>query len=222
MATDVAIGRPRFWSNLATKFQWLYTAKKHRENQCNKQGKDKETDLKDEEIVNEIYTKLIRDSIQANSEIPFDNGLRSHAAIIIREFVKEAKQSVIILCDQMATDVYGRDDVQKSFFDAWSRHVKIRILILKKCPQSMEFARILDSLEGIEVKTLAGVSHANEIQENFMVIDEKMYRYEPEKRLERSIVCTNGTERSLKLTGIFAHLWAASRKIDFLAAPSEI
>lgn len=223
MASDVAIGRPRFWSTLGTKIQCLFTDKKHRESQCNKkQGKDKEADLQDQEIVNKIYTKLIRDSIQANSEIPFENGLRSHAAIIIREFVKEAKKSVIILCDQMATDVYGRDDVQQSFFDAWSRHVEIRILILKKSPQSMEFARTLDNLKGIDVKTLAGVSHANEIHENFMVIDEKMYRYEPEKKLERSIVCTNGIERSLKLTGIFTHLWATSRKIDFLTTSSEI
>lgn len=155
------------------------------------------------------YSIMVKEMVRNNSSETFPNANFSHASIILKEFIKNAKISVDIFCRSLSSSVYDDEELINIVRTAISRGVKVRVLIQKNVPESEKFKNIL------KTGSLFSVTSEDKEKANFCVVDKKMYRYERDRESRTATACVNDPE----IANVFSNWF--SKKFEELSATSK-
>jgi len=136
----------------------------------------------DQEI--EAYRKRIENLADLNSGASFTNNQPAHARVIFETFFCRATQEVDIFCRNLAADVFNSTRLCENLIGAVKRGVKVRVFTQEN-PESSSFVETLRKLVAANPDLVAlkqgNSNHLNNLGFNFAVMDEKAYRFEPNK-----------------------------------------
>lgn len=134
------------------------------------------------------YSVMVKEMIRNTSLETFPNANFSHASIILKEFIKNAKSTVDIFCRSLSSSVYDNPELISIVQAAISRGVNVRVLIQEDEAESKKFQAILKE------NSLFSVAPEYRKKANFCVVDEKMYRYERDRESRTATACANDPE----------------------------
>lgn len=162
------------------------------------------------------YRRRVERLAQERSGEPIANGSVDHAAIIIENMFKSAKQQVSILSGNLNARAYGRDEVleEATLFLAHGAH-KARIL-LEDVDETMlkdhPFIERLGHNENVEIRRVPATVR-NSYNYHFLVMDDDSYRFEPKKDEPAAVGVFGNRDGAAHLSGIFNILWDVSEQI---------
>lgn len=146
------------------------------------------------------YEQEVRRRVRECDSAMFRNRSEWHAAIILREFVRAARQSVSILCGHLNKAVYGA--LWPDFEAALDRGVQVRVVIERGEASAQEVAEKLaerGAFRSLGVET--GLPH-------FALIDGIRYRAELKEADKDALVCACAKEQVQLLTVARMSFWA--------------
>lgn len=151
------------------------------------------------------YRDLFRSMIEQNSPTPISNESRLHAAIIIQELVRSAKETVFIQCSNLAPDVYGNSETIREIREAISRGVKFKVAVRGKSPQAKALYEILadSSSSCIQLGTQV-------FTKDFCVVDGKRARVETDAVIGKAVASAYDEELGSLLNAIFNKFYKAA------------
>lgn len=151
------------------------------------------------------YRELFRSMIEQNDPTPISNESRLHAAIIIQELVRSAKESVYIQCSRLAPDVYGNPDTLKEIKNAINRGVKFKVAVRNQIPETGELYKMLSFIDK------SFISLGQQVYEkDFCIVDGKRFRLETDAVLGKAVVCAYDVELGHKLNKLFLSNYKAA------------
>lgn len=151
------------------------------------------------------YRELFRSMIEQNNPAPISNESRLHAAIIIQELVRSAKESVYIQCSRLAPDVYGNPETLKEIKDALARNVKFRVAVRSNFPQTTELYEILTLAPNADIQL------GREVYSwDYCVVDGRRVRFETDAVLGRAVAVAFDEELGSLLTQTFNRGYSAA------------
>lgn len=139
-----------------------------------------------------LYRRDVREIIEKDMTEAFLNDSTEHAKVLIEEFIRSAKESVYIACNNFSKDVYDDEDICNAIDWALLRGVKFHVGTLCGCDDS-ECCKLFEERK-IDVKKLTGNKEIN-----FIVIDGKRLRYETDVKTRSALCYGNNPEQSAKL-----------------------
>ncbi|MBR5887712.1 MAG: hypothetical protein IKZ07_05830 [Akkermansia sp.] len=156
------------------------------------------------------YAAEIRRRIEECDGEVFRNKSARHAAIIIKEFIASAKESVYIYCGHLNHLVYGelKDVFEKAMAEKDTEQTpQIQVLTESNeidCPNLANFLR--------EKHAFRSLGKSMEIP-HFIVVDAKRYRIETNEMEKTALVCAcTQTEaqkkRALMMNELFKIMWS--------------
>ena len=129
----------------------------------------------------EEYAAVVRLCIQNEDDALFRNKSVWHAAIILREFISAAQESVRVFCGRLNSAVYGK--LLSEFKAACERGVDVKVLTVSSNVCAVDVAKNLVMQGAFRVM--------NEETDfpHFVLVDGKRYRLETDEEDKSAIVC---------------------------------
>lgn len=90
----------------------------------------------------EFFVRLLK---EGSSDI-IPNSSRLHAKVIIQELCRYAQERLLLLCSNLAEDVYGDTETQTVLKDAVKRVKDVRVYVKAETPECLQFAKELNSI----------------------------------------------------------------------------
>ena len=143
--------------------------------------------------------------IEQNSTIPISNESRLHAAKIVHELVRSAKQTVFIQCTNLATDVYGNPETIKEIQDAIKRGVTFKVAVRSKHPKAKELYELLTSSSSSSILLDTKV-----FAKDFCVVDGVRSRVETDSVLGKAVASAYDEELGELLNTVFNRKYDAA------------
>lgn len=162
------------------------------------------------------YRTQVKAWIASNANVIFGNYSTAHAACVVEEFAKSAKESIVLMSGAFSREFYG-NDVFNAFVDASKRGVSIRIITSDdtKAVDIDNLHALRDACAKGKVTFFVARYSGKESPTHFMVVDKKRYRLErgthtpaEDPPLVQAEVCCNGVVRASKLEAFFNLVWA--------------
>jgi hypothetical protein len=151
------------------------------------------------------YKKAIRELMESGSSEQIPNSQAEHAAALFELFFDKAKYRVDIFCENLSQEVFSVDWVRKAFHGALERGISIKILLQKEAPYQEEL------LADFNQENLRFASQdVAALDFNFSIMDNRAYRYEPNKRECAAVASLNDGNNCGKLSDTFSTLWELS------------
>lgn len=155
------------------------------------------------------YAEEIRRRIKDCDGEVFRNKSAYHAAIIIKEFIASAKESVYIYCGHLNHLVYGdlRDVFEKAMAESSAEQTpQIQVITESNeidCPNLANFLR--------EKHAIRSFGKSMEIP-HFIVVDSKRYRIETNDKEKTALVCAytqteEQKDRAQMMNNLFKVMW---------------
>lgn len=149
------------------------------------------------------YRRDVKTRIAENDGTIFPNNCPDKTAIVLQEFIREAKKSVCIYCGHLNAAVY--ENLQSDFENAIARDVTVRVIC---APGEISAKGLAEKLrEGKHFRILneeVSVSH-------FSVVDGLRYRIETNQDNKEALVCAYAGEeqqdRVKMMEEVHAILW---------------
>lgn len=136
--------------------------------------------------------------IEQNDPTPISNESRLHAAIIIQELVRSAKERVCIQCSRLAPDVYGNPDTLKEIKEALNRGVEFKVAVRSKFPLTKELYEVLALAPNADIQLGREV-----YGKDYCVVDGKRVRFEKDAVLGKAVAIACDAELGSLLTKAF-------------------
>ena len=152
----------------------------------------------------ELYAEDIRRRIQDNDCEVFRNKSALHASIILREFIKSAKDTVFIFCGHLNKFVY--EHLFDVFQTAIQKGVNIKVITESDTPDSVKLAQLLREKDRYRsVRQDMKIPH-------FVIVDGKRYRMETDEAEKTALVCAcvcteEQKKRALVMNKLFQAMW---------------
>lgn len=163
------------------------------------------------------YRRRVENLARARNGEPIANGSYDHAAVIVEQMFKNAKQQVSILTGNLNARVYGREEVleEAKLFLAHSSH-SARILLEEQDDGAFSDHPFFEELGGntnLEIRYVpADIKQLYDY--HFLAMDCDSYRFEPKKD-EPVAVAAFGDESGAKnLLKIFDAMWEVGEKVE--------
>jgi hypothetical protein len=152
------------------------------------------------------YRTNIERLAELDSSEVFSNGKTEHAAIIFETFLKFSKDSVVFFCKDLNKDVFDMPSIINSMENALRRKVRISILT-QEIPTATKLLEAyndqwLKADYSIDIKT-ATSSVIKAFDANFCVMDEKAYRFEPDRGEPVAFACMNNPAIAKNILSFF-------------------
>lgn len=144
-------------------------------------------DMSESENALAFYRELVRTLIVENSEQTIENDSASHAKIIISEFIAAAHKEVYIFCRKLSSDIWEAPNVMRCISEALSRGVIFNVMVQDSNP---ECSRLKSVFSEYKTKILYSKDYES-LTCNFLVSDDKAYRYEKNNGERKGIACAN-------------------------------
>jgi len=146
-----------------------------------------------------------------------------HAAIIIEQMFKNAKQQVSILSGNLNARAYDRVEVleEATLFLAHGSH-QARIL-LEDVDETMlkdhPFIEKLGHNENVEIRRVSAALR-DSYSYHFLIMDDDSYRFEPKKDEPAAVAVFGNRVGAANLSRIFEIIWGTSEPIHMRAKES--
>jgi hypothetical protein len=160
------------------------------------------------------YRNFIKDVARKHDGRPIFNRNRWHAAVVIEQIFKDAREEVRILTGELSNSIFGVQDVidaAKSFLNS-SLTASIQVLsesqiaedhfLLAALRQTSLRNRILLKVLRPEIST--GTAF------HFVLADNDSFRFEPNKKIMEAIVQFGAAREAKRLKLTFDNLWTIS------------
>lgn len=152
-----------------------------------------------------IYRDAVISLIEMDSDKVILNGKPEHAAVLYECFFKHAKDEILIFCETLSNEVFGRNEVVQEARAALERNVSISI-ISKKDPEPGDFNKFILESTGNTFLQYKTRTELCAIKSDFAVVDKKRYRFEEDSSQTRAIACMNSPAFANKLADVFHSL----------------
>jgi hypothetical protein len=144
----------------------------------------------------EDYQAHVERLFDQDSDVLVSNSDPKHAAILIATLFRRAKDKVAVFCRNLKADIYSEKNVVEAMLDAARRGIEIRILT-QEPPEAVELLWQLNCLAftspskrvHIRMCNKSGIGAA--LKSNFTVMDDKGFRFEPDKSEMKAHACAN-------------------------------
>lgn len=155
------------------------------------------------------YEQAVKMAIREGSDDLFPNQSQAHAAIVIREFIKAAREYIHVYCGKLSSNVYG--NLLPHIREAEERGVDVKFIV--NCESGKEEASEL-AIFLQEKKQLKNQTQELDVS-HFSVFDGQMFRLETDKTRSRALVCASATssgniEMVRLMDAVFHRLWEQS------------
>lgn len=168
----------------------------------------------------EDYEKKFKEALRADAPYFAQNKDLVHAEIIINEAFKWAGSNIRVLSHELSWLVYGSADFLKIVdgFLAKPNHPKLEVIVESMIDDDHPFLahmrksdRLKDQVEVFRLREKPSHNF------NFMIVDDKGFRFEPDREVPEAIVSFHGGESDgeiiNELNSIFNRLTAKSERI---------
>ena len=150
----------------------------------------------------ETYRQYVQNLFQTSSSDKVNNDKVENARVLYEMIFQYAKEKVRIFCNKMAASVFDQQTVCDALENALKRNVRFYIIV-KETPERSKALDILASYEN-QVKFYKGGNFtAKGVPVNFVIMDEKGYRYEYDSNQPCAIGCANDPVFAGKLAKVF-------------------
>lgn len=160
----------------------------------------------------DMYRDSVHRLIRARSSAVIGNGQHAHAAILFEAFFKHATKTVKIFCRNLDPQVFDSPEVIEAAVDMLKQGRALDIIIQEKPLRDSKFLKRIRSLkvEEIRLEVHENASADSEIvrsrAENFAVMDDSAYRFEPDRKEPKAVACMNDPALSNQLIDAFNFL----------------
>ena len=164
------------------------------------------------------YIGLVRAAAESSDGRPVYNGSLAHAEVITNALFHSAKSRIDILCGSLNPRVYGSSDAIENLREFLGFHeAKIRVLLEK--PEDVDrrdnpFVNAFCKHPDVELWELPEEIR-NRVGHHFIVVDDKSYRYEPDKSKHEAVAAFGDIEGAKNLALIFNSLLSKSAKAHY-------
>ena len=157
----------------------------------------------------DAYKKAITEMYESQSDVPVSNSKADHAAALYELFFNKAKNRIVIFCNNGAKDIFEMPTVITAFKGAIEKGISVMLVAQTalECQSIKDMAR--NSVNFI-IK-MASKSDADRL-ENFCVVDEHAFRYEPNKTKFEGFARMNYPEDAKKLIARFDQIWERAQE----------
>lgn len=155
-----------------------------------------------------LYRLMFKRIIAESLPTRVNNNSPDHAAVLIDELIRSAKDSVVIYCRAMTADVWGRPNVVSAILRAMNARVRFRIVTQQK-PEDTESFRLLDQYERAEFRLYAQEG----LNMNFVLVDGKRFRVEPDSNERHGYAYANNPEEAACREQEFEDIWYLASRL---------
>lgn len=129
-----------------------------------------------------IYEARIQVYIEQGTKASIENGSRLHALALLRKFIADSKESVMIYAKSFKADIYNDWGLYKIVCEAIDRGVKFSVAIQEKTPDkgSALLWSLLRSHFREQVGSVSSIEGIEQIK-NFFVVDDRFIRLEDDQ-----------------------------------------
>ena len=153
----------------------------------------------------EVYRLFVRSVIATNGAQRISNDSTDHAVVLMGELIRHAMVSVDIYCHRLASDVWSSIEIKDAVLAAKRKGtVRFRVVVQEKDDDEIEdsaFSFMKDSIRQFSEDGL---------QANFLVVDDKAFRVEPDYHVRRGFAYVNNGEMSGILVNAFDSIYQRS------------
>lgn len=133
-----------------------------------------------------LYRSLFRKIIANDLPLRVGNDSDRHAIVLISELIAAAKNSVDIYCKSLSSAIWGSDSVLSAVREAVANGVSFRI-VTQEAPEDSTTLRVLQAHQQASF-----LRYSREgLVSNFMIVDRKMFRVEPDNRVRQGFAYVN-------------------------------
>ena len=150
----------------------------------------------------DIYRLLVRSVIKTNGIQRISNDSTSHAVVLTEELIRSANASVDIYCHRLSSDVWGTVAVKSAVESARQKiGMNFRVVVQEKSPADIDasaFCFMKDSIRSYSTECLRA---------NFMIVDKKAFRVEPDYSERKGFAYVNNCDMSGLLVNAFDSIY---------------
>ena len=145
-------------------------------------------------ISNPSYADIVRKYFEDDSTEIFPNGCEQHAKVIIEQIFSHAEDYVYVLSTNLAKSIWNDPSILEAVRRALERSVSVRISIQRNTSDANLLEELLSEFN-IEIN----VNRDPTLGSNFIVSDDKMFRYEENRDRVEAIASANYPELAVIL-----------------------
>lgn len=161
------------------------------------------------------YRVVIQSLLDTSSEDVVQNESLSHAAIILAEMARHAKNSFFAIAQSLNPEAWGGEVVQ-ALADARRRNVDIELLVTETDENKLVHLRAWnDDVRACIKKVSAKILNLGFDLPNFAVMDGKALRFEVDKKCASATFCANVPQDALVAQGWFQTLKQGAVPLNF-------
>lgn len=153
----------------------------------------------------EIYRLFVRSVITTNGSQRISNDSTDHAVVLMGELIRHATVSVDIYCHRLASDVWGTLEIKDAVAVARRKGtVAFRVVVQEKDDDEIDASALSFMRNSIRQFRSEG------LKANFLVVDDKAFRVEPDYHVRRGFAYVNNGEMSGVLVNAFDSIYQRS------------
>lgn len=153
----------------------------------------------------EIYRLFVKSVIATNGSQRISNDSTEHAVVLIGELIKHAKVSVDIYCHRLSSDVWGTEELKSAVLFARDKGtVSFRVVVQDKNDDEIDAGAFSFMKQSVRCFSDAG------LKANFLVVDNKAFRVEPDNNVRKGFAYINNAELSGILVNAFDSIYQRS------------
>lgn len=145
-------------------------------------------------ISNPSYADIVRKYFEDDSTEVFPNGCEEHAKVIIEQIFRHAQDYVYVLSTNLAKSTWNDSVICEAVRGALERGVSVRISIQENTIDANSLQELLSEFN-IEINLNRDIT----LGSNFIVSDDKMFRYEENRDRVEAIASANYPELAIIL-----------------------
>ena len=150
----------------------------------------------------DIYRLFVRSVIRTNGIQRISNDSPAHAIVLLGELIRSATSSVDVYCHRLASDVWGAAEIREAVLSAREKKtVRFRVVVQEKSDDEIDasaFSFMKDSIRSFQSENMMA---------NFLVVDDKAFRFEPDYRTRTGFAYVNNLDMSGALVNAFESIY---------------
>ncbi len=158
-----------------------------------------------------LYREVFKRMLSVGDTRLIHNDSKNHACVLIAELLKSAEHTILIYCNRLGSDVWGKKEVLESLEYALEHNRSLDVLLQTE-PEDPAHNAAYQLLLKHQVVVLKVSSAA--VAENFIVIDERAYRLEQDTGCRSGFACANDPTNARILINAFYDLKSSAVAIS--------
>lgn len=156
------------------------------------------------------YRKHVEQLFDSGSPDLVMNGSAAHAQILIETLITRAKEKIVFFCECLKEEIYDKEVIIQKLLEAGKRGVEVKILAQKEPETNLLRKKVVEffpSNSPFEFRTCLPDSVGRNAPMNFIVMDEKAFRFEQELDTHKAFASANNCELAKQMLSRFDGFW---------------